>query len=121
MNRSKLPSSMQKRIWIGFLFLWRFLMLACCWIVDVLLTLLRSPDLNGPAAEATPALRMANRCSGVKEGSGASSVFGGDGRSQTTTNVEMTGDFEPTGFACRHHVVEDLIGDGFMKCAFIPV
>ena len=62
-NRSKIPSSMQKRIWIGFHFPWRFLMLACCWIFDVLLTLLHSPELNGPVAEATSNLRMANRCS----------------------------------------------------------
>ena len=63
MNRSKIPSLMQKRIWIGFHFPRRFLRLACCWIFDVLLTLLHSPELNGPAAEAMPILRMANRCS----------------------------------------------------------
>ena len=108
-------------MWICFHSSGRFPVKTCRWIVDGMLALLDSPELSGWVAGATSTFRMANVCSRVKKASGASSVFGGDGRSQTTANVEMTGDLEPTGFACRHHVVEDLIGDGFMKCAFIPV
>ena len=48
-------------------------------------------------------------------------MFCGDGRSQPATDIEMTGDLEPARFAGGDHVIEDLVGDGFMKGSLIPI
>ena len=48
-------------------------------------------------------------------------MLNGDGGVNAAADVEFAGDFHPSGGAGGDQVVEDLVGDRFVKSAFVAV